>query len=206
MSATKSSKTLVRVTSPIHSSADAAQDAGSRIASLLLEELSVADSTVCEASVHRGKRSLIWIASFTGPDGGQTWRTTSLTNRNRALLLARRWESEARALRMAAGRTSTKPFMRTGRNEPGALGTLTQREVALLLNISVRAVRLLERRAFQKLFNHPVLRRAWRQYLAGELDEGRENMTPEEISALFNLTRSTRERSVMEKAIRLVRG
>ena len=43
---------------------------------------------------------------------------------------------------------------------------LTQHETALLLGISVRAVREDERRAFEKIRRHPAMRTLWRQYAA----------------------------------------
>jgi hypothetical protein len=193
----KSSKTLVQQARLIDSKVDTAQEAASRIASFLLHESPLADVMVCEASVHRGKRSLVWVASFTGPAGGQIWRSTGLTNRTQALLLARRWEMTARAQRSLSGRRS--------RAYATGVEGLSQREVAILLGISERAVRLVERRAFQKLFSHPALRRIWRQYLAGELDEHQAALTAEEIRALFKLVRNIQEWLVLQKVTRLIR-
>jgi hypothetical protein len=203
MSAMKSSKKLVQQTRPMDGRVDTTQGAASRIAHLLLDESPIAGVSLCEASVHRGKRSRIWVASFTGPDGGQIWRSTGLVNRAKALLLAKRWEAQARAQRSVPGLPATRPMLRshgTGGKE------LSQREVAIFLGISERAVRLVERRAIQKLFNHPSLRRIWRQYLAGELEEHQTNLTAEEISALFKLVRNTQEWLVLEKVTRLIRG
>src|SRR5439155_11713742 len=66
---------------------------------------------ITEASVHRPARSLVWVATFTGPDGGQIWRSTHLTDRAQALLVARRWEKEARGERARLGRTRQKPVL-----------------------------------------------------------------------------------------------
>lgn len=182
------------------------QEAATCIVHCLLDESPLAEALVSEASVHRPTRSRIWAATFTGPTGGQSCRSTGLTDRTQALLVAKRWEAEARAQRVAAGRTGTKPTLRAGRREPGKGGALTQKEVALLLKISERAVRLVERRAMQKLLNHPSLRQVWRRYLAGELDEGERNLTPEEIGVLFKLAHTAQEWLVLRKVTRMVRG
>jgi hypothetical protein len=166
-------------------------EAARRVVRFLLDESPFAEAPICEASVHRPTRSRVWVATFTGPTGGQIWRSTGLASRDQALLLAKRWESEARAQR-AAG-TPVRPKLRVGRREPGTAGPLTQKEIAQLLNISERAVRLIERRAIQKLFNHPALRQVWRKYLAGELDEDLWNLTQEEINALLRLARTAQE-------------
>ena len=182
------------------------QEAVRCIVRISLDESPLAKALVSEASVHRPTRSRNWVATFTASNGGRTWRTTGLTDRNQALLLAKRWEAEARAQRIAAGRTAAKPTLRTGHRAPGTGGPLTQKEVALLLKISERAVRLVERRAMQKPFNHPSLKQVWRRYLAGELDEGEWNLTPEEISALFRLARTAQEWLVLRKVTRMVNG
>jgi hypothetical protein len=182
------------------------QEAAEKVVSLFLDESPLAEVLVSEASLHRPTRSRIWVATFTGPNGGQTWRSTGLADRNQALLLAKRWEAAARCQRAAAGRTAAKPTLRAGRREPGSDGPLTQKEVALLLNISERAVRLVERRACQKLFNHPSLRQVWRQYLAGELDEDQWNLTPEEINALLKLAHTAQEWLLLKRVTRMIRG
>ena len=71
----------------------------------------------------------------------------------------------------------------------------------MLLNISERGVRAIERRALRKLRNHPLLRQVWREYLAGELEENQEALTPDEIQALLNLTRTREERSLIQKIV-----
>jgi hypothetical protein len=72
------------------------------------------------------------------------------------------------------------------------------------LGLSERSVRAVERRAFEKLRQHPLLRQAWQQFLAGELDEYEVNLTPEEIEALFNLARTPEERHLIAKVLRLI--
>jgi hypothetical protein len=129
-----------------------------------------------------------------------------LSDREAALLLAKRWEEQARVQRAAVGSIAWKSTLRAGRREQGTGGPLSQREIAILLGISERAVRLVERRAIQKLLNHPSLRQVWRQYLAGELDEDQWKLTPEEISALFKLARTPQAWRLLVKVTRLVRG
>jgi hypothetical protein len=172
----------------------------------LLGDKPLAEASVCEASVHLPQRSRVWVASFTGPEGGQVWRSTGLTDHDQALLLARKWGAEARTQRLSLGRTRSTPLLRVRHEEPGTArsGPLTQREVAQLLNMSERGVRAVERRAFEKLRQHPLLRQAWQQFLAGELDEHQLGLTPEEIEALFDMIRTPEERFLIQKILRLI--
>ena len=178
------------------------------IVNTLLDDPPPAKAPVCEASVHLPRSGSIWVASFTGSHGGQTWKSTGLTDHDQALVLARRWEAEARAQRLKLGRPARKPTLRVRRDSPGAArsGLLTQKEVALLLNMSERGVREVERRAFQKLRQHPLLRQAWRQYQARELDEQQLELTPEEIEALFSLARTSEERGLIQDLLRSKRS
>ena len=134
--------------------------AATTIVSTLLGEEPLAEAPVCEASVHRPQRSRVWVATFTGPSGGRIWKSTGMTDRVQALVLAKHWEAKARAQRDRLGRPLRKPILRVRGQEPGTApsGFLTQKEVALLLNMSERGVREIERRAFQKLRQHPLLR------------------------------------------------
>ena len=161
-----------------------------------------------ETTVHRPRRSRVWVATFTGPAGGQVWKSTGLTDQDQAIRLAKSWEVEARAERARVGRTVRKPRLRVRRQEPGIeqSGSLTQREVALLLNMSERGVREVERRAFEKPRNHRLLRQVWRQYLAGELDEQQLMLTHQEIEALFDVTRTPEEWRLLEKVLRLIQS
>ena len=83
-----------------------------------------------------------------------------MTDRRQALLVAKRWEAEARAHRLSLGRSLRKPILPVRRPEPGAArsGLLSQKEVAQLLKMSERGVREVERRALVKLRKHPLLR------------------------------------------------
>jgi hypothetical protein len=171
---------------------------------VLLDDEPLSETPVCEASVHLPRRSRVWQAAFTGPNGGQIWRSTRLTDRDQALLVARKWEAEARAQRTRSGRRTQKPIWRLRRSDRSRRSGFTQREVGLLLNMSERAVRQAERRAFEKLRNHPLLRQVWRQYLGGELDEDQPNLTLAEIQALFRVTRTPEERHLIEKIVRMI--
>ena len=135
-------------------------------------------SPIYEASVHRSPRSRVWVATYTGPAGGQVWRSTGLLDRERALLLARFWEAQARSQREKLTRRPIKPVLRVRRSEPSpGRGPLTQKEVARLLSMSVRGVREIEHRALRKLRSHPLLKQFWQRYLEGGLDEARQLLT-----------------------------
>jgi hypothetical protein len=105
------------------------------------------------------------------------------------------------------GGTVKKPVWRVCRpaSDTGA-GPLTQRETALFLGMSERAVREAERRAIQKLRNHPQMREIWQDYLSAELDEEHLLLTQDEIEALFNLARTPEEQRVVRKVLALVDG
>lgn len=179
--------------------------AAQQIVRILLAQEPVAESWLAEASVHLPKRGTVWVATFTGPAGRQMWRTTGLTDRAQALLVARKWEAEAREQRTRLGQTPRMPVWRVRRAEPGSgIGPLTQRKTALLLGISERAVREIERRAIEKLSRHPLLLDVWQRYLGGELDEHQPALTQDEIEALFNLTRTPEEQHLIEKVLALI--
>ena len=176
------------------------QEAARCIVRFLLDEAPIAKVPICEASVHRPAGSLVWQAVFTAPGGGQIWKSTGLINKQQAMLVARKWEAEARAQRELMGRTARKPIVRAA--GAGQFG-LSQKEVALIMKLSERAVRQIEKRAIRKLAQHPVLRRVWKEYL-GDLDEDEAVLTPEEIEALFGLAYRTEERLVIRKLLKLV--
>jgi|SRR5438128_4963552 len=163
------------------------------------------DPGLIEATVRRPPRSKRWVAVFTGPEPGkQVWRTTGLTNRDAAMALARRWEANARRERAASTSLTRKPIIRVRRGSgEAAVGLLSQKEVAALLGLSVRAIREIERRAFAKLRRHPALRRFWREHGTGDV---RESFAPsgldrQEVAALFGLIRSPLERRALRKVL-----
>lgn len=139
------------------------------VALRIVEILLAGDGQTCarsliEASVHLPKRGRRWIATYRDGSGRQLWKSTGLTDRGAALALAKSWEEEARRKRLAR-REGGRPVARVrhdgGTNGPG----FTQRDVALFLRISERAVRDIERRAMEKLRRHPALRALWREWL-----------------------------------------
>ncbi len=172
------------------------------IVNKLLEEEPVAIRRLWEARVYRSKRSRVWIATYTGSQGGQVWRSTHLTDYDQALALARGWEAEARAERLRLGRPPKKPILRVLGQQPG----LTQKEVGMLMNLSERAVREIEKRAIAKLLNNPVVRKLWQDYSSGDLNEEDFRLTAAEIEALFSLTRTSMERLLMQKVVDLVQA
>ena len=181
--------------------------AAQQIVHILLGEERVAESRLSEASVHRPKRSRVWQAAFTAATGGQTWKSTGLTNRHQALLLAKNWEGEARAERARLGGPVKKPVWRVRRQASGTgTGPLTQSETALFLGMNERAVRAAEHRALQKLRQHPLMREIWQDYLGAELDEEHLLLTQDESEALFNLARMPEEQRVARKVLALVHG
>ncbi len=150
-----------------------------------------------EASVHRPARGKRWIASFRNQEGQQQWKSTGLTDRSAALILAKEWEAAATRLCMAAAAEGFDSC--GGRNRQGDTGLITQREVALLMKISERAVRNIERRAIDKLRRNPTLKQLWREWSRGDIEEefvprGDWNLTPDEIATVYALAQSPAER------------
>src|SRR6266403_3821267 len=90
-----------------------------KIVHILLADEPVPEAPLSEASVHLPRRGSIWMATFTGPAGGQVWRSTGSTDRGQALMLARYWEAQARAQRAKLSRTHKGPILRVRRHEPG---------------------------------------------------------------------------------------
>jgi hypothetical protein len=177
-----------------------------QVANALLGGVRWAQRIIGEASVHRPRRGKIWVASYTGPFGGQEWKTTGTEDHAAAVLIAKEFEAAARAQRAQSGSAGPEKRIRN-RPLPGRAGTgLTQRQTALLLGIGERTVRAIERRALRKLAQHPQLRDVWRQYLAGELTEQVCRLSAPEIQALLGLTRSRAERETLRKVLAIVHG
>jgi hypothetical protein len=109
--------------------------------------------SLCEASVHKPRRGNIWVATYTGPDGRQIWRSTGLESQDQALRKAKAWEAQARRQRIHNPER--------GHPAIGDAGGLTQSEVADLLGMAVRGVRAAEARAIRKLKKHPIARQLW---------------------------------------------
>ncbi len=178
----------------------------SQIVSVLLGGDHWVQQMLGEASVHRPRGGRVWVASYTSPDSGQTWKSTGTDDRAAALVVAKELEATARAQRAQSGRTGNKPRIRARPSPGSAGGGLTQREVALVLRISERAVRAIEKRALRKLAEHPQLRDIWRQFLAGELTEQAHRLSAPEIQALLGLARSRAERETILKVLKMVQG
>jgi hypothetical protein len=167
--------------------------------------------SLIEASVHLPRRGRRWVASFRGETGRQVWRSTGLSDRKSALSLAQDWEREAERKRAAQPPAPAKPVMRV---RPGSaereLGLLTQQEVAMMLKISERAVREIERRAFEKLRRHPALRDIWREYQTGDIREAglvvNGALSRAEIAAVYALARTPEERQALRKLFDLTQG
>jgi hypothetical protein len=173
--------------------------------------------TLLEASVRLPPRGRRWIAVYTGATPGQeVWRSTGETDRAAALAKALAWEAEARRRRAALGLGPRKPNLRVQRRPTGAsagniapgAGPLSQREVAMILRISERAVRAIERRALEKLRRSPLLRDVWAEHtgkdrLAEPELEGQQEseLSPEEVAALFGLVRTEEERRALAKVL-----
>ena len=180
--------------------------AARQILEFLLSDDPMVDLPIVEARVYRSPRSRIWQATYTSAEGGQEWRSTGLTDKAQALRLARQWERDARAERERRGRLTRKPLLRAIRQCPTGEGIrpLTQEEVALVLKLSVRSVRAIEKRAVRKLMQNSQLRQVWAAYLAGELDEDEATLTQEEIEALFALAYTAAERRLLRSILSAV--
>ena len=118
-----------------------------------------------EVSLHRPHRGTKWVASLRDETGRQVWRSTGLRERAAALALAQGWEAVARRKRAAQPVLPRKPPLRVRPGGPG----LTQKEVGLVLGLSERAVRSIEKQALAKL--RDALRGVWREWKGGEVQE-----------------------------------
>jgi hypothetical protein len=163
---------------------------------------------LAEASVHRPRRGKVYIASYRNEHGKQVQRTTGQRARAAAQAIADDWEAAARVQRAAQPAPPNKPIVRV---RPGSAeragGLLTQREVAMLLRISERAVRVIEQRAFDKIRNHPLLRQFWNEWRGRGLDEagGPDGaLSRLEMAALYSLARGPEELQVLRKVVLLM--
>jgi len=155
-----------------------------------------------EASVHLPRRGRRWIASFRDHTGQQRWRSTGQTDRRAAFIVAQKLEQEARRTRAAQGELD-KPVARARPESSG----LTQQEVALLMGLSERGVRAVERRALEKLRRHPALQAIWREWIgkgAGSAEDL--EFTDAEVAAVYGLARTRAEQRAVENLMALVSG
>ncbi len=181
----------------------------SQLVEVLLEPDAPNASCIVEASVHPLLRGKVWRASFRDETGRQRWRSTGTTDRVLALARAKRWEREARHRRGAGPRPPRRALIRViGGNGESAAG-FTQKEVAIMMQISERAVRNIERRAFEKLRRNPVLRALWHEWNQGEIEEqivrrSDWKLTPAEVTAVYALAQTPAEREVIRKVMALI--
>jgi hypothetical protein len=169
--------------------------------------------SLVEVSVHLPRRGSRWVASFRDATGRQVWRTTGLRDREPALVLARRWEVEAKRKRSVQGAVPTRLTIRV---RPGStekeLGCLSQKEVAAILRMSERAVREVERRAFDKLRRHPALKNLWREWQTGEIKETTLRVSKQwtlsraEVAAVYALAGTPVERQALRKLLALTQA
>jgi len=183
---------------------------------LLAGNPTVGAKRLVEATVRLPPRGHRWVAIYTGVEPGkQVWRSTGLTHRVAALARAREWEAEARRQRVALGLKPRRANMRVRRREAASwaagepvLGPFSQREVSMILKISERAVRSIERRALAKLRANPRLRALWAELHGRDTaaepelaEELKSELTGSEAAALLGLARTSRERQVLEKLL-----
>jgi len=154
-----------------------------------------------EASVHLPNRSSRWVAAFRDETGHPVWRTTGLQDRALAQDQAQKWEAEARRRQAAQPAGSRKP---SGTERGIAL--LTQREVGLILGLSERTVREVEKQALAKL--RRALSTFWREWTEGKIEEGSGRaswtLTRAEVAALYGLARTPEERLALRKMFALM--
>ncbi len=156
-----------------------------------------------EASVHRPRRGTRYVASYTDENGRQRWKTTGLADYQAALALAKEWEVQAKAKRAQSG--SRRFAQKTAGHLRGStFGGLSQREVGVLLGVSERTVRQIEKRAIGKLMRHPELRQVWLQYSSGIVEEAFVALTGPEIEALLGLARNQAETQTILKVLTIV--
>lgn len=109
------------------------------------------------------------------------------------------------ALAATAGTRKPTIRVRPGSGERG-LGLLTQREVAVILRISERAVRSIEKRAFDKIRRHPAMRDFWHEWTGGEIKETDAwALTNAEVAAVYALARSPAEQQALCKLLSALR-
>ena len=115
------------------------KEAALKIIQFVLSDDLVTQISISEARVYRPSRSGIWQATYTGAEGGQVWRSTGLTNKRQALLVAKRWEAESRTQRGKTGKSTRKPIVRV-RGEP----ILTNLAAAIVMAAAPRTRRPLQ--------------------------------------------------------------
>ena len=155
-----------------------------------------------EVSVYLPRRGRRWIATYRDGSGRQFWRSTGHTDRQAAFIVAQKLEQEARRTRAAQGELG-KAVVRARPDSSG----LTQQEVALVMGMSERGVRAVERRALEKLRRHPALRGIWREWIGeGAVSAEDGELTDAEVAAIYGLARTREEQRAVEKMMALMSG
>ena len=100
-----------------------------------------------------------------------------------------------------------EPLVQTPRGRSQSGPGLTQREVALIMRISERAVRDIERRAIDKLRNHPAVRAIWRELVGESVTSTVDlELTDAEVAAVYDLAWTPDEQRALDKLITIVRA
>ena len=111
--------------------------------------------------------------------------------------------------RVARQRRATEVDPRRPNSGRRSTGQFTQREIALLMGISERAVRQIEKRALSKLMQHSGLRALWREW-TGKVEEaavptsGACRLNPPEMAAVYALARTPAELNVLRRLIAIL--
>jgi hypothetical protein len=178
---------------------------------LIETDSSVSARRLVEVSIHRPARGTKWIAAYRDATGRRVWRSTRMRNRKAALAQAQRWEQDEKQKRLAQGALPRKPIMRVRRGSAEhEVGLMSQAEVAAFMHITQRAVRDIERRAFDKIRRHPGLRAFWSEWLTGEVEEAASQaladwaLTRAEIDAVYALARTSAERQALRRLFALI--
>jgi hypothetical protein len=166
---------------------------------LLSSAAALSAKALIESSVHLPKRGTRWIATYRDGSGRQFWKSTGQTDQRAALIVAQKLEREARRAQAEQGYPMPPG---SGRS---SVGQFTQKEIALVMGLSVRAVREIEKRALRKLRQHPAVRARLREWI----DEGVTStvdveLTDAEIAAVYGLAQTPDELRAVDKLMALV--
>jgi hypothetical protein len=110
----------------------------SNLVTRLLGKEGLGRQIIGEASIHRPRRGGLYVASYTGPLGGQVWKSTGTANPHLARAIAKELETAARAQRAKSTRAPARPSIYHRRSDASAPAGLTQRQVAFVLGLSFR--------------------------------------------------------------------
>lgn len=170
------------------------------IVEILLSTLNAPSAkALIEASVHLPKRGRRWVATYRDGSGQQHWKSTGQTDRAAALIVAQELEREARRAHAQQGVPIRPGSQRSN------VGQFTQKEIAILMGLSERAVRDIQKRALRKLKQHPAARALWREWVGeGATSTLDLELTEAEIVAVYSLVRTPEEQRAVDKLMALV--